>query len=166
MFTSRFDYGDVPAADGVTVREHFYRHALPGPRRFTRLAQHVPDMLRYRRAARAADVVHFQWLSVQALDVHLLPSRHPRILTAHDVLPREPKPSQLAGQRRLYERMDAIVVHSEHGAARLGLSTAVAAPVGDERGELRPGVGSQRAHHRIVPSSARSRRFRPTPEGP
>jgi glycosyltransferase involved in cell wall biosynthesis len=119
LITSRFDYGDVPAADGVTVREHFYRHALPGPRRFTRLAQHVPDMLRYRRLARRADVVHFQWLPVQALDVHLLPAKHPRILTAHDVLPREPKPSQLAGQRRLYERMDAIVVHSEHGAARL-----------------------------------------------
>jgi glycosyltransferase involved in cell wall biosynthesis len=119
LITSRFDYGDVPGADGVTVREHFYRRALPGPRRVTRLAQHVPDMLRYRRIARQADVVHFQWLSVQALDVHLLPDRHPRILTAHDVLPREPKPSQLAGQRRLYERMDAIVVHSEHGAGRL-----------------------------------------------
>ena len=90
LITSRFDYGDVPAADGVTVREHFYRRALPGPRRFTRLAQHVPDMLRYRRLARRADVVHFQWLSVQALDVHLLPAKHPRILTAHDVLPREP----------------------------------------------------------------------------
>src|SRR4051794_24149010 len=76
-------------------------------------------MLRYRRAARAADVVHFQWLSVQALDAHLLPPVRPRILTAHDVLPREPKPSQLAGQRALYERMDAIVVHSRHGAARL-----------------------------------------------
>jgi glycosyltransferase involved in cell wall biosynthesis len=119
LITSRFDYGDVPAAEGVTVREHFYRHALPGPRRVTRLAEHVPDMLRYRRLAREADVVHFQWLSVQALDVHLLPDRHPRVLTAHDVLPREPKPSQLAGQRRLYERMDAIVVHSEHGAGRL-----------------------------------------------
>src|SRR4051812_959574 len=76
-------------------------------------------MLRYRRAARSADVVHFQWLSVQALDAHLLPPVHPRVLTAHDVLPREPKPSQLAGQRKLYERMDALVVHSEHGAARL-----------------------------------------------
>ena len=76
-------------------------------------------MLRYRRAARAADVVHFQWLSVQALDARLLPDVHPRVLTAHDVLPREPRPGQLAGQRALYERMDAIVVHSAHGAARL-----------------------------------------------
>ena len=37
--------------------------------------QHVPDMLRYRRAAREADVVHFQWLPVQHLDAHLLPRR-------------------------------------------------------------------------------------------
>jgi glycosyltransferase involved in cell wall biosynthesis len=76
-------------------------------------------MLRYRRAERPAGVVHFQWLPVQALDALLLPRVHPRLLTAHDVLPREPRPGQLAGQRRLYERMDAIVVHSEHGAGRL-----------------------------------------------
>jgi len=117
LVTSRFAYGDVPAVEGVTVREHFYRWAPPAGRRYARLAQHVPDMLRYR--ARGADVVHFQWLPVQAIDAHLLPRKRPRILTAHDVLPREPKPSQLAGQRRLYERMDAIVVHSEHGATRL-----------------------------------------------
>src|SRR5204862_2950819 len=84
-----------------------------------KLVQHVPDMLRYRRAARAADVVHFQWLTVQPLDVHLLPPVHPLVLTAHDVLPREPRPGQRRAQRRLYERVDAVVVHSEHGRARL-----------------------------------------------
>ena len=41
------------------------------------------------------------------------------MLTAHDVLPREPRPGQLAAQRRLYERFDAVVVHSEHGRRRL-----------------------------------------------
>jgi glycosyltransferase involved in cell wall biosynthesis len=35
------------------------------------------------------------------------------------VLPREPRPGQRAAQRRLYERVDAVVVHSEHGARRL-----------------------------------------------
>ncbi len=35
------------------------------------------------------------------------------------MLPREPRPGQLDAQRRLYERVDAVVVHSEHGAARL-----------------------------------------------
>jgi glycosyltransferase involved in cell wall biosynthesis len=119
LHTSAFGYGDVPDAPGVRVVEDFYRWTPPRGRRYARLAQHVPDMLRYRRAAKRADVVHFQWLSVQALDAHLLPDAHPLLLTAHDVLPREPKPSQLAGQRKLYERMDAIVVHSEHGAGRL-----------------------------------------------
>jgi glycosyltransferase involved in cell wall biosynthesis len=92
-----------------------------------KLVEHVPDMVRYRRAALGADVVHFQWLTVQPLDVHLLPRRRsgpsgvrPKlVLTAHDVMPREPRAGQLRAQRRLYERFDAIVVHSEHGRARL-----------------------------------------------
>ncbi len=41
------------------------------------------------------------------------------MLTAHDILPREPRPGQRSAQRRLYRRFDAIVVHSEHGARRL-----------------------------------------------
>ncbi len=126
--TSRFGYGPVPAAAGYERVERFYRR-LPaagagggtGSRaRFAaKLAQHVPDMLAYRRAAAAADVVHFQWLTVQPVDVHLLPRARPVVLTAHDVLPREPRRGQLAAQRRLYDRVDAIVVHSEHGRARL-----------------------------------------------
>ena len=138
LFTSRFAYGAVPAPAGYERRELFYRLAHRGgasgrrsrSSQALKLLEHVPDMLRYRRAARAADVVHFQWLTVQPLDVHLLPRRRPTdsrarpprpklVLTAHDVLPREPRPGQLAAQRRLYERFDAIVVHSEHGRARL-----------------------------------------------
>ncbi len=103
----------------MDVVESFYRFAPARGRRFARLAQHVPDMLRYRLAARAADVVHFQWLPVQQLDGYLLPRQHPRLLTAHDVLPREPSPASSPAQRALYERMDGVVVHSEHGAARL-----------------------------------------------
>ncbi|HWI75032.1 MAG TPA: glycosyltransferase family 4 protein, partial [Baekduia sp.] len=38
---------------------------------------------------------------------------------AHDVLPREPRAGQLRAQRRLYERVDHVIVHSEHGRARL-----------------------------------------------
>ena len=180
LFTSRFAYGAVPAPEGYERRELFYRLAHRGgasgrrsrSSQALKLAEHVPDMLRYRRAARAADVVHFQWLTVQPLDVHLLPRRRPTatevgghspsanipvsteagrhapaaripvsteagrhapaaripvsasmrpklVLTAHDVLPREPRPGQLAAQRRLYERFDAVVVHSAHGRERL-----------------------------------------------
>ncbi|HTA06273.1 MAG TPA: glycosyltransferase, partial [Solirubrobacteraceae bacterium] len=108
--------------------EFFYRAGalVPGSgsaaqraRRALKLAEHVPDMLRYRRAARAADVVHFQWLSVQQLDGRLLPRGKPLVLTAHDVLPREPRPGQRDAQRRLYDRFDAIVAHSAHGRTRL-----------------------------------------------
>lgn len=45
---------------------------------------------------------------------------HPAlVLTAHDVMPREPRRGQLRAQRMLYDRFDAIVVHSEEGRRRL-----------------------------------------------
>jgi glycosyltransferase involved in cell wall biosynthesis len=143
LFTSRFAYGPVAPPEGYRRRELFYRAArfAPGSRaqRIVKLAEHVPDMLLYQRAAREADVVHFQWLPVQHLDGLLLPrarrhraraheaartggsarARPTLVLTAHDVLPREPRPGQLAAQRRLYDRFDAVVVHSEHGRDRL-----------------------------------------------
>jgi glycosyltransferase involved in cell wall biosynthesis len=119
LVTAPFPHGEVPPARGYTVREDFYRFAPKGRgRRWARLLMHIPDMLRASR--READIVHFQWLAVQPLDQHLLRAyRQPRVITAHDVLPREPKPGQIEGQRELYGRMDAIVVHTEHGRARL-----------------------------------------------
>ncbi|HEX7610885.1 MAG TPA: glycosyltransferase family 4 protein [Solirubrobacteraceae bacterium] len=130
LYTSRFAYASVPAADAYRRHEFFYRAAARIPdaraRRAVKLAEHVPDMLRYARAARAAEVVHFQWLTVQHLDGRLLPrrrspsgARRPLVLTAHDILPREPRAGQRAAQRRLYDRFDAVVVHSEHGRSRL-----------------------------------------------
>jgi glycosyltransferase involved in cell wall biosynthesis len=122
LVTSRFAYGAVPQPAGYVVRELFYRHALGAAgsrlRLASKLAEHVPDMLRYRAAARAADVVHFQWLAVQWLDRHLLPER-PLVLTAHDLLPREPRAGQVRAQRRLYDAVDGVVVHSEYGRRRL-----------------------------------------------
>jgi glycosyltransferase involved in cell wall biosynthesis len=158
LVTSHFAYGTVPPPRGYARREHFYRLAHRGaagaPRSRARLAlkaaEHVPDMLRYRRLARAADVVHFQWLTMQPLDVHLLPARRSaaarpkRVLTAHDVLPREPRPGQLSAQRRLYERMDAVVVHTEHGRRRLceelGLAQELVEVI--PHGMLRPWEGT------------------------
>ena len=122
LVTSRFAYGSVPAPVGYTVSESFYRHAAGAPgsrlRQASKLAEHVPDMLRYRRAARARDVVHFQWLDLQYLDWALLPDR-PLVLTAHDLLPREPRPGQAAAQHRLYDRVDAVIVHSDYGRRQL-----------------------------------------------
>jgi glycosyltransferase involved in cell wall biosynthesis len=122
LITSRFAYGSVAAPDGYVLREHFYRHARGAAggrlRSLTKLAEHVPDMLRYRRVSRVANVVHFQWLDVQWLDRLLLP-RRPLVLTAHDLLPREPRPGQVSAQRRLYDAVDGLVVHSEYGRAQL-----------------------------------------------
>lgn len=122
LVTSPFAYGAAPAPDGYAVRELFYRRALGPPGSRVRLAskllEHVPDMVRYRRAARAADVVHFQWLPVQSLDRHLLPGV-PVVLTAHDLLPREPRPTQVGAQRRLYQAVAAVVAHSEYGRRQL-----------------------------------------------
>jgi glycosyltransferase involved in cell wall biosynthesis len=122
LITSRFAYGSVPGAEDYEVLERFYRHARGAPgsrlRRASKLAEHVPDMLRYRQSARAADVVHFQWLDVPWLDRRLLP-RRPLVLTAHDLLPREPRPGQVAAQRRLFGAIDALVVHSEYGRGQL-----------------------------------------------
>jgi glycosyltransferase involved in cell wall biosynthesis len=122
LITSEFPYGNVPPPNGYVLREPFYRHARGAAgsrlRRLTKLADHVPDMLRYRRTARAADVVHFQWLDVQWFDRYLLPDR-PVVLTAHDLLPREPRPGQVWAQRRLYDVTDALVVHSEYGRRQL-----------------------------------------------
>jgi glycosyltransferase involved in cell wall biosynthesis len=122
LITSAFAYGAAPQPDGYVVREMFYRRSFGPPgsrvRLATKLLEHIPDMLRYRRAAAAADVVHFQWLSVQSLDRHLLPGA-PTVLTAHDLLPREPRPTQAGAQRRLYDAVDAVVAHSEYGRGLL-----------------------------------------------
>ena len=123
LATSRFAYGEVPAPDGYGVRELFYRRAR-GPagsraRRLSKLASHVGDMRALRRlAASAADVVHFQWLAMPWLDVGLLPGG-PLVLTAHDLLPREPRPGQARVQLRLLQRVDAVIVHSQYGRGQL-----------------------------------------------
>jgi glycosyltransferase involved in cell wall biosynthesis len=122
LVTSRFVYGRVPAADGYRRDELFYRHArgAAGSRRrqIMKLLEHGPDMVRLRRRTRKVDVTHFQWLDVQWLDRHLLPSGAVA-LTAHDLLPREPRPGQARAQRALYERVRAVIVHSRYGRAQL-----------------------------------------------
>src|SRR5579859_567757 len=122
LITSAFPYGEVSVGEGYAVAEHFYRHARGAPasrrRRAQKLLEHGPDMLRYRRLARRADVVHFQWLPVPWLDRRLLPDR-PIVLTAHDLLPREPRPGQARAQRRLYDAVGAVVVHSAYGRTQL-----------------------------------------------
>jgi glycosyltransferase involved in cell wall biosynthesis len=123
LLTSRFLYGPVPAADGYRVDERFYRRSAArgleaGGRRAFKIAEHVADMLAFRRAA-DADVLHYQWLTLPALDAFLIPPARPRVMTAHYVLPPRPSRRQVASARRAFGRMDAVIAHSEHGAERL-----------------------------------------------
>jgi glycosyltransferase involved in cell wall biosynthesis len=144
LLTSRFLYGPVPAAEGYRVEERFYRRSvargLDAPARVPfKAAEHLVDMLRFRRdaATRSPDVVHYQWLTAPPLDVHLLPPHRPRVMTAHYILPPGPSQRQVSTARRIFGRMDAVVAHSEHGAAR-----------------LRDEVGLDPARVRVIPHGA------------
>jgi glycosyltransferase involved in cell wall biosynthesis len=123
LVTTRFLYGSVPPAEGYAVDERFYRRsAARGLEAFGRLpfkaAEHLPDMLRFRREA-DADVLHFQWLTAPGFDARLLPPLRPRVMTAHYILPPRASRRQLRNARRLFGAMDAVVAHSEHSARRL-----------------------------------------------
>jgi len=123
LVTCRFPYGPVPREQGYEVSERFYRWGS-GPRighrgrRVLRAAEHLPDMLAYRRHAEKADLIHYQWLPIPSLDRRMLPPKCPRVFTMHWRLP--DKGTRIARTlSRLLAEMDAIVVHSEHGAGRL-----------------------------------------------
>jgi glycosyltransferase involved in cell wall biosynthesis len=121
LVSGPFRHGPVPSPDGYArVERPRWRHVV------------AP-------ATAAADVRHFQWLPLQELDqllVRLIP--RPWVLTAHDVLPREPRRGQARATRRVLRAADAVVVHSEHGAARLR-ELGVAAPEVIPHGLLDPG---------------------------
>ena len=124
LITSRFVHGPVPAPLGYEVREAFYRYsgrrdASAPARRALKLAEHVADMLRYRRSGAAVDIRHFQWLPVPAVDTRLLPPGRPRVFTAHGLLRSEGWDRRLRGLRRVLDRMDAVVALSEFGRERL-----------------------------------------------
>jgi glycosyltransferase involved in cell wall biosynthesis len=123
LLTSRFLHGRVPPAEGYRVDERFYRRSarrgLDAPARLPcKAAEHLPDMLRLRRAL-DADVVHYQWLTIPSLDARLLPTRRPRVMTAHYILPPQASRRAARSARRVFGAMDAVVAHSEHSAARL-----------------------------------------------
>src|SRR3954470_2938468 len=123
LITARFPYGPVPQERGYAVREFFYgRASRPGigarRRRLLRAAEHIPDMRRYRKVAEEADVVHYMWLPIPGLDRRLLAPKRPRVYTMHWRLP---EADSRIGRTltKLLAKMDAVVVHSEHGAGRL-----------------------------------------------
>lgn len=123
LVTSRFPHGPVPEVEGYRVNEFFYRRAADrrrGARRLLGAAEHLGDMLRFRREHDRADVLHYQWLTFPGLDSWLLPPERPRLLTPHGWLREEAgRAPGHRGFRRLVEGMDAVVALSEYGARRL-----------------------------------------------
>src|ERR1700761_6381273 len=124
LVTTEFLYGPVPEAEGYEVDERFYRRsAARGLGSSARLpfkgAEHLRDMLAFRRAPTDADLVHYQWLTLPGLDRRILPPTRPRVMTAHYIL--EPNASRRAARAagKVFGTMDAVVAHSEHTAARL-----------------------------------------------
>jgi glycosyltransferase involved in cell wall biosynthesis len=124
LSTSRPTY-EAPVPAGFAVHEDFYRRAMArdrrtAVRRAARLAEHVPDMLRHRRGASArVDVVHYQWLTLEALDAHLMATGVPRVLTSHNVMRRGRGRLREHAVRAAVDRVDAVVVHTQGGAEEL-----------------------------------------------
>jgi glycosyltransferase involved in cell wall biosynthesis len=121
LVTSRFRFAELPEPDGYRRSEVFYplssrlfrRSRLRVP---LKAVEHPLGMARLR--SRDADVVHLQWLSVPQLDDRLLRFHAPTVFTAHDLLPRRTA-SKLELWRRILQRFDRIVVHSERGRETL-----------------------------------------------
>jgi glycosyltransferase involved in cell wall biosynthesis len=118
--TSRFRFGDAPAADGYRRAEHWYPLSS---RLFKRSRARLPlkavehlDVMRSLSLARV-DVLHVQWLALPQADVHLR-FRSPSVFTAHDLLPRRTA-SRIDLWRTLLARFDRVVVHTDHGRATL-----------------------------------------------
>jgi glycosyltransferase involved in cell wall biosynthesis len=126
LATSHFRFGAVPESAGYLRDECFYRVA-PG-NAAAKALQHPLDMARLARRCRRAgtDIVHFQWLPIPNIDRGLV-RRFPRpvVLTAHDVTPREVRRGARGGMPAVLRAVDAVVVHSQAGAARVAEEAAV-----------------------------------------
>jgi len=120
LATSPFRFGSVPEPEGYRRSERFYplssrlfkrsRVRLP-----LKAVEHLAVLQSLARTR--ADVLHLQWLALPQADVHLR-FRSPSVFTAHDLLPRRTA-SRHDLWRRLLERFDRVVVHSEHGREAL-----------------------------------------------
>jgi glycosyltransferase involved in cell wall biosynthesis len=120
LVTSRFRFGDAPAADGYARRELFYplssRLFKRSPLRLPLKVVEHPFGVAATRGLRA-DVLHVQWL-VPELDLRLFRPHLPAVFTAHDLLPRRTASKQDLW-RKLLARFDRVVVHSENGRETL-----------------------------------------------
>jgi glycosyltransferase involved in cell wall biosynthesis len=121
LVTSRFRFGEAPEPEGYERRESFYplssrvfgRSVLRLP---VKVAEHPLGLASLRRIR--ADVLHVQWMPAPELDAYLFRPHLPSVFTAHDLLPRRTS-HRTDLWRRIFDRFDRIVVHSENGAETL-----------------------------------------------
>lgn len=130
LVSSRFLYGPLDEPVGYRVRESFYRRSSRlglrrrRARRLARLVEHLPGMLSLRQGP-SAEVLHVQWLPLEALDALLLPPAPARVMTLHNVLRRSAGGAGAATLRLLARRLDALIVHTRHGARELERLTGI-----------------------------------------
>ncbi|MGI9112900.1 MAG: glycosyltransferase family 4 protein [Gaiellaceae bacterium] len=120
LVTSRFRFGAAPEPVGYARRELFYplSSRVFGRSRLRLPVKALEHPLGLARLARLrADVVHVQWLTPE-LDDRLLRHRAPLVLTAHDLLPRRTA-AKTELWRRLFDRFELVVIHSERGRSVL-----------------------------------------------
>jgi glycosyltransferase involved in cell wall biosynthesis len=135
LVTSRFRFGDAPAAAGYLRTDVFYpvTSRLFGRSRLRlpfKVLEHPFGMAWL--AAVPRDVLHVQWLAAPPMDDGLFRPRGPAVFTAHDLLPRRTARRERLW-RRLLGRFDRIVVHSGRGA------------------EILEGLGVQHERVRVIP---------------
>src|SRR3954454_4705122 len=164
LATAAFRYADLPEPGGYRRTECFYRHA--GSSSAAKALSHPFDMVRLGRgvARGPAGIAHFQWLPLPLVDrVAVRAFPRPRVLTAHDLRPREAGALTQRAWRGLLRDMDAVVAHSEAGRedlARLGAPAKrihviphgafehLAAGAGDAA--LDPAVGDLNGHRVVL----------------
>jgi glycosyltransferase involved in cell wall biosynthesis len=116
LVTSRFRFGAVLEPDGYVPREWFY--PLSSRMRTSRLRLAVKALEHPFGMARLAtlrpDVLHVQWLGAPEVDRWLFHPRSPAVFTAHDIIPRRTA-ARTGLWRRLFEKFERVVVHSERG---------------------------------------------------
>ena len=120
LLTSRFRFGEVPRGTGYEFDESLYRRSTgigPVRARLAVKALEHPSALA-RLAAARPDILHLQWVSAPVVDAWLLRPRAPVVFTAHDLLPRRTA-RRARTWRRLFDRFDRVVTHSERGRRTL-----------------------------------------------
>jgi glycosyltransferase involved in cell wall biosynthesis len=128
LLTAPFTHGDVPEPDGYRREELFLpvssRLVRRAPRSRARLVlkglEYAPSAARLVRRVHKLDpdVAHVQWLAIPRYDLHWLGRlRPPLVLTAHDVLPRNPR--NAAAWSEALALAGRVIVQSERAVEQL-----------------------------------------------